>query len=224
MTGDSASVPAPLARYAATLGPEPDAVIEEMGRRADREGFPHVGAGVGGWLAMLARLTDARRVFEFGSGFGYSAYWFARELPPEGEVVLTEIDAGELDAAREYFARGDLTDRARFEEGDAIEIVDRYEGPFDVVLIDCQKTRYAEALEAVRGKVAPGGVVVADNAVTAGIVDFEDLLAYFEEASVAMNDSTRGIADYLDAVRADPEFETALLPLGEGLAVSHRRP
>jgi len=222
-----------LESYATALGPEPDEVIEAMGAQAREEGFPYVGPAVGGWLAMLARFSDAERVFEFGSGFGYSAYWFARELPEDGQVVLTEIDEGELDQAREYLDRGGLADRAAFEHGDAIETVERYDGPFDVVLIDCQKERYAEAFEAVRGKVAPGGIVAADNVVAGGSIDAGDLRAYFEEGGgsdgadggadrSAMNGMTEGIADYLDTVRAADAFETTLLPLGEGVSVSHR--
>ncbi|QLH82731.1 O-methyltransferase [Halosimplex pelagicum] len=218
-----------LESYATALGPEPDEIVEEMGEQAREEGFPYVGPAVGGWLAMLARFSDAERVFEFGSGFGYSAYWFARELPADGEVVLTEIDEGELDQAREYLDRGGLADRAAFEHGDAIETIEAYEGPFDVVLIDCQKERYAEAFEAVRGKVAPGGIVAADNAVAGGSIDAGDLRAYFEDGGAegdadrsAMDGMTEGIADYLDAVAADDAFETTLLPLGEGVAVSQR--
>jgi len=219
-----------LESYATAIGPAADEIIDEMGAQARREGFPYVGPAVGGWLAMCARFADAERVFEFGSGFGYSAYWFARVLPVDGEVVLTEIDADELDQAREYLERGGLADRAAFEHGDAIEIVEAYDGPFDVVLIDCQKERYAEAFEAVREKVAPGGIVAADNAVAGGSIDAADLLAYFEddrdatdaETAVDLNAMSRGIADYLEAVRADPEFETSLLPLGEGVAVSQR--
>jgi len=211
-----------LSNYAQAIGPESDDVIDEMGEQARRESFPYVGPAVGGWLAMLARFSDAERVFEFGSGFGYSAYWFARELPESGEVVLTEIDADELDQARDYLARGGLADRASFEHGDAIEIVDEYDGAFDVVLIDCQKERYAEAFEAVRDKVAPGGVVAADNAVTGGTIDAADLLAHFEGDQTDLNAMSRGIADYVETVRADPDFETTLLPLGEGVAVSQR--
>ena len=222
-----------LSDYATAVGPESDDVIAEMGAQAERESFPYVGPAVGGWLAMFARFSDAERVFEFGSGFGYSAYWFARELPAGGEVVLTEIDADELDQAREYLARGGLADRAAFEHGDAIEIIEAYDGPFDVVLIDCQKERYAEAFEAVREKVAPGGIVAADNAVAGGTIDAADLLAHFsgdgdesgatgDDGHGEMNAMTRGIADYLETVRADPAFETTLLPLGEGVAVSQR--
>jgi len=216
-------LPESVESFARSLGPEPDAVIREMDEKAEAEGFPTVGPAVGGWFAFLAGLVDAERVFEFGSGFGYSAYWFARALPAGGTVVLTEIDADELAQAREFFAAGGLAERGRFEHGDAIETVADYEGPFDVVLIDNEKERYVEAFEAARPTVPVGGVVVADNAVTAGPVDFEGVRALVAgsdpgEASAA----TRGVADYLRRVREDPDFETVLLPLGEGVAVSRR--
>jgi len=217
------TLPETVSAYASAIGPDTDDLIEEMGAQARQTEFPHVGPAVGGWLAMLARLTGAERVFEFGSGFGYSAYWFARELPPGGEVVLTEVDADELDRARDYFARANLDATVHFELGDAIETIDAYDGPFDVVLIDNEKDRYAEAFEAVREKVAPGGVVAADNAVAGGSIDVVDLRAHFEGESVAMNEMTAGIAEYVETVRGAEAFETVLLPLGEGVAVSQRR-
>jgi len=210
--------PAAFADLAGALA-EPDAVIEEMDDKADREGFPTVGPAVGAWLRLLARATDAERVFEFGSGFGYSAYWFAAGLPPDGEIVLTEVDADELAEAREFLARGGFDDRARFELGDAIETIDRYEGPFDLALIDNEKRRYVEAYEAIRGKLAPGAVVCADN-VLDGPIEFETVRALTRGASPAATDAERGIAGYLDRVREDPGVETTLLPLGEGVAVS----
>lgn len=208
-------------RFVRATGPQPDAVLQEMDEYAEDEGFPHVGPEVGGFLRLVARIAGARSVFEFGSGYGYSAYWFADALPTDGEIVLTEVDEGELEMAREYLTRGGYDDRASYELGDALDTVERYDGPFDVVLIDHQKGRYVEALEAVRGKLAPGAVVIADNAMSAEeVVVFEDLLAHVEGEDPEMNEGTRGIADYLDHVRADPDFETQVLPLGEGIALS----
>ena len=215
-------IPASVESFARLVGSEPDEIVVEMDAKAETEGFPTVGPAVGGWLRFLAGLVDARRIFEFGSGFGYSAYWFAGALPDDGEVVLTEIDADELEEAREFLERGGYADRARFEHGDAIEIVERYDGPFDCVLIDNEKDRYAEAFDAVRGKVAEGGIVLADNAVAAGSIEFEALPRLLSDADVETTDATRGIAEYLRTVRADPAFETVLLPLGEGVAVSRR--
>ena len=210
--------------FAAAVGPEPDAVIEEMGARAEREGFPTVGSAVGGWLRLLARAVDAERVFEFGSGFGYSAHWLAPALPPDGDLILTEFDEDELADARDSLERGGYADRATFEHGDALATVDRYEGPFDLVLLDHEKERYAEAFEAVRGKVPVGGLVCADNAMIAGSIEFDALRRIIEDddSAVETTDATRGIAEYLQTVDADPAFETTLLPLGEGLSVSVR--
>lgn len=215
------TVPDDLGAFAAAIGPEPDAVLEEMDARADETGFPTVGPAVGGWLQQLAGLVGAHRAFEFGSGFGYSAYWFARALPEDGEVVLTEIDAEELDDARAYFEQGGVADRATFEVGDAIEIVRKYEGPFDVVLIDNEKRRYVEAFEAVAPKVPPGGVVVADN-MTAGPFEFDEIADLVIGNRTDDGGPAGGIAAYLDHLDDASSFETTLLPLGEGLAVSRR--
>jgi predicted O-methyltransferase YrrM len=220
-----------IERFATAIGPRSDEVLTEMDRRAAETGFPTVGPAVGGWLQLLAGFVGAERVFEFGSGFGYSAYWFARALPADGEIVLTEIDADELESAREYLDRGGYADRARFELGDAIETIDRYEGPFDVVLIDNEKERYVEAFEAVRSKIPVGGAVVADNAME-GPFEFETMRRLFldderpsdiDEPDAGLHlDSAQGIVAYLERLRSTESFETVLLPLGEGLVVSRR--
>ncbi len=212
-----------IARFVRATGPAPDETLSEMDDFAAAEGFPHVGPEVGGTLRLLARMVDATRIFEFGSGYGYSAYWFAEALPADGEIVLTEVDEDELELAKTYLERGGYDDLARYELGDALETIERYDGPFDVVLIDHQKHRYREAFEAVRSKIPVGGVIVADNAMRAGIIEFEKLLEFVEGGVPAdVNEHTQGVADYLEAVRTDPDFETVVLPLGEGIAVSYR--
>jgi predicted O-methyltransferase YrrM len=215
--------------FVEALVPDRDDVLREMEAHGEDIGFPTVGPAVGGFLRVAARIVGAERVFEFGSGFGYSAYWFAGALPEDGRVVLTETDPEELDEAREYLSRGGYADRAVFEQGDALDTVERYDGPFDVVLIDCHKEGYPDAFEAVRGKVAEGGVVVADNAMQSGAQDFEtvrSLLADGEDGDAdrasEASAGSRGVADYLRTVRDDPAFETTAIPLGEGIAVSVR--
>lgn len=215
------TVPDDVETFAEAVGPRPDGVLREMDDRAAETGFPTVGPAVGGWLQQLAGLVGAERVFEFGSGFGYSAYWFARGLPADGEVVLTEVDADELADAREYVARGDFGVEAHFELGDAIETVEEYEGPFDVVLVDNEKDRYVEALAAVREKLPVGGVVVADN-MTTGPFEFDEIRRLVVEGEAGGGEMARGVADYLEHVVDDDALETTLLPLGEGLAVSRR--
>ncbi|WP_136687028.1 O-methyltransferase [Halorhabdus amylolytica] len=216
------TVPEWIEQYATVVGPEPDDVIREMDEYAEREGFPTVGPAVGGWLSVLARMVDAERVFEFGSGYGYSAYWFARALPTDGEIVLTEIDADELDLAREYLDRGDFGATIQYEHGDALDIVETYDGPFDVVLIDNEKTRYREAFKAVREKIAPGGIVAADNAIAGGSIDADAVRELLVGERENAGRASEGIAEFVRAVHGDPRFSASLLPVGEGVVVATR--
>src|SRR5262245_13406128 len=95
---------------------------------ADRRRFPIVGPLVGRLLEVLARAIGAREIFECGSGFGYSAYWFARALPPGGRVVLTEGSSENCASARGFLGRAGLMDKAVIEKGDALDILPRYPG------------------------------------------------------------------------------------------------
>ncbi|GAB6878271.1 O-methyltransferase [Halorubrum gandharaense] len=209
-------------RFLAATAPEHTPVQTEMAELAAESGFPNIGPEAGGVLRLLARLTDAERVFEFGSGFGYSATWFLRG--GADHVVCTEFDADEAEQGEAFAAEYGYADAVTFEVGDAMETVERYDGPFDVVLIDHQKHRYADAYEAIKPKLADGAVVVADN-ITAGPIDFGDLLAYFESGVELPPDDTetRGIAKYVDVVREDDDLDTSILPVGSGIAVSVKR-
>ena len=209
-------------RYLRATGPTHDEIQAEMAAFAEREGFPIIGPDAGGLLRSMTAMTQAELVFEFGSGFGYSAYWFLQGMPDSGEIVLTEFDEDELAMAEDFFDRAGLTDRAHFEYGDAMDTIENYDGPFGVVLIDHQKERYADAFEAVRDDLPVGSVVVADN-VLRGPIDIDDLLAYFESGDPLPDDARiQGIADYVDTVREAPGFQTTIVPVGSGLAVTTR--
>jgi len=210
-----------VGRLLAAAGLPADEVIEEMDERARRDGFPTVGPEVGRTMAICARMVGAERAFECGSGYGYSAYWLARVLPPDGEVVLTDLDPALLDDAREYFERGGLVDRATFEAGDARELLEARDGPFDFVLIDNGEDEYVETFELARDRLAPGGVIVADNVVVSGeALRTDRLVARLEGEPPDLSERTAAVAAYYEHVRAASEFETAVLPVGEGVTVS----
>ncbi len=211
-------------RFLTATAPDHTPVQTEMADLADEWSFPIIGPDAGAVLRLLARLTDAEQVFEFGSGFGYSATWFLRG--GADSVVCTEFDAEEAARGREFAAAHGYEDAVTFEVGDAMETIDRYDGPFDVVLIDHQKSRYRDAYRTILPKLRAGGVVVADN-VTRGPADVERLVDHVAEGEPlpdADEDAeTRGIGTYLDAVREDDAVETAILPVGSGIAVSVKR-
>ncbi|GGL30503.1 hypothetical protein GCM10009037_12750 [Halarchaeum grantii] len=211
-----------VAALLAAANPEPESLLEEMAAHARERGFPFVGPAVGQLLRTLAATNGAERVFEFGSGFGYSAAWWAAALPEDGEIVLTDFDESNLVDAR-GFLEDSYPPTFRYEVGDAFDSYGRHEGPWDAVLIDHDKDRYPEALELIRDDLSPGAVVVADN-VMEGPVTPEEVRAALTGEAEAPSEAAVGVAAYLEAVRDDPDFETALVPLGEGIAISTYRP
>ncbi len=213
-------LPAHTARVLRAFAPSSDETLAAMADHAAATDYPIVGPEVGGLLALLTRVADVERAFEFGSGFGYSAYWIARALPAGGQVVLTDIDDGYLERAREWFDAAGLADRASFEAGDAHDTIERAEGPFDLVVLDHYNRHYVDALEAARERLAPGGLVVADNALSGNSVHLEAIVSHVDGEPVDTNENTAGTIDFLETLAGDPSLETSLLPLGDGVTVS----
>ncbi|MFC3478846.1 O-methyltransferase [Halobacterium litoreum] len=207
--------------FLAAANPDPSPLLDEMAAHGDARDFPTVGPDAGQFLRFVATVARADRIFEFGSGFGYSAAWFLGALPDDGEIVLTDYDSENLAEAREFLARVDGDTEIHYEAGDAFDAFESHDGPFDVVFLDHDKERYAEAFDRVVADLAPGGVVVADN-MMAGPVETEDVTAALAGDDPA-NDATAGVAEYVERVRDHPDFETSFVPLGEGLAVSTRK-
>ena len=212
-----------VASFVDAVGGEDHPVVVSMEEHASETDFPILGRAAGRVCRLLAGLAGADRVFEFGSGFGYSAYWFAQGIGADGEVVCTDLDADRIERGRSFMAAAGIEDRVTFEHGDALAVFEETAGPVDIVLVDHEKESYREALEAVRPRLSPGGLVVADNAMTAGIVDFPPLADRMHGGDPELDPPTAGVAAYLEAVSADPAFETVVVPVGEGLAVSRRR-
>lgn len=199
-------------RYLATFASSDDPVLAEMERLGAARGFPIVGPQVGRLLEMLARACGARRVLELGSGFGYSAFWFLRALPPGGEIVLTEGSSERAAEAAAFLARGRFPGRFRIEVGDALASAARETGPFDVVFNDIDKHDYPAALAVAERLVRPGGLFVSDNMLWYGRVCAPD----------PSDRATAGVLALTDAVRRSPAFAPALLPVRDGVIAAVR--
>jgi len=207
--------------FLSVASPAAHPVIDEMTRYGTERGFPTVGPDVGQFLTVAARMVDADRVFEFGSGYGYSAAWFVQALPADSEIVLTDYDEANLATAEGFLADLGYDGRARFRVGDAVETFESTEGTFDVVLIDLDKEQYVDAFTRASDRVRDGGIIVADN-MMAGPVEPDSVTAALR-GEEPVEPATAGIARYIERVRSASGFETAFVPLGEGIAISHKR-
>jgi len=197
-------------RYLHGLASSKDSILLEMEMLAAQRSFPIVGRQVGRLLQLLARSISARRVIELGSGFGYSAYWFAHAVGPEGEVILTEGSPERASEAATFLKRAGLADRVHVVVGDGLDILRRLEGPFDIVFNDIDKERYPEVFEPATAALRPGGLLISDNMLWFGKV-LEDSP---DEAS------TRGVQKLTRLLFESADFDSVLLPLRDGVSVS----
>ena len=92
--------------YIKTIGDSSDPILKEMENVAAQNGFPIIGPMVGPFLRQLAVITKAKNILELGSGYGYSAYWFARGIPDDGKIICTDSDENNRNKAMEDFKRG----------------------------------------------------------------------------------------------------------------------
>jgi predicted O-methyltransferase YrrM len=214
MEGDMDIVDPLIEEYLGKLVASPDPIEAEMRRLADElEGFPLAGPVVGAFLQQLALMVGARRIFELGSGFGYSAFWFARGLPAGGTVTLTDYSRDHLDRAKEYLGRAGLLDRCRIETpGDGLAALERQEPGLDVIFFDQEKADYPRALPLAISKLRPGGLIVADNVLWGGAV-----------ARGETDPSTAGLREFLRLIHSSEGLVSSVVPLRDGVSISWKR-
>jgi predicted O-methyltransferase YrrM len=200
-----------IEEYLARVAPESAGVLLEMERLAAVKRFPIVGPLVGRLLHLLARAVGARAVFECGSGYGYSAVWFAGALSPGGRVTLTDGSKENCAAARDYLGRAGLLDRCEIRQGDALDILERAAGPFDIIFCDIDKRDYPRVHPLLQGRLRRGGLFVCDN-----------LLWFGRVAGPDQDDDTRGVRELTRLLYADPGLQTAIVPLRDGVGISLR--
>jgi predicted O-methyltransferase YrrM len=200
-------------RYLRDLAGPRDPILREMELLAAEREFPIVGPIVGRLLQVLCRAIRARRVIDLGSGFGYSAYWLARGVGPAGRVVLTEKSPDQASQALDFLRRGGLAERVQIEVGDALDVIQRIGGEFDLVFNDIDKADYPRVFDRAAAALRPGGLLVSDNMLWFGAV--------LEER--AADPETRGIRELTRLLHESDEFDTVLLPIRDGVTVSTYR-
>lgn len=185
-------------------------VLGKMEVEAHERNFPIVGPLVGRLLYQLAKMIDARRVFEMGSGYGYSAFWWALAVDG-GEIHCTEESDSNRERGETYLKEAGLLHRVKYHVGDAMKIIDTVDGLFDIVFIDVDKQDYPAALEKAASRIRVGGLLVADNVLWSGKVIHKKGDA-----------STEAIKEFNRNLFSRKDFAASIVPLRDGIAVAYR--
>jgi caffeoyl-CoA O-methyltransferase len=208
------AITGPLQAYLDGLVPprHPELVAMEEHARAVR--FPIIGPACGHLCYQVARMTGAHRIFELGSGFGYSTAWFARAVRESGGGVVhhTVWDPDLSHQARRHLEAMGLIDLVQFHESEAVAALAAQPGPFDVVFCDIDKEGYPGSLSVIEQRLRPGGVLIVDNLLWGNAV---------LDPSVT-DAATTGIRELTHRVTASPDWIASILPIRDGLLLAWR--
>ncbi|PLT30903.1 O-methyltransferase [Peribacillus deserti] len=168
-------------------------------------------------LLQFLRLHQPSRILEVGAAIGYSALRMADALPG-ATIVTLERDEERAARAREYIEAAGKQDTIRLVEGDALLSFKEVEscGPFDAIFIDAAKGQYRKFFEIYEPLLNQNGIIITDNVLFRGLVAVDE--SEIEQRRI--KSLVRKIKDFNDWLMSNPSYNTVILPIGDGVAIS----
>lgn len=162
-------------------------------------------------LSIISKIAAPHRILEIGTYTGYSAICLAEGLTHNGELHTIDINEELADVQRKYFDLSGFGKKIHQYLGNALEIIPKINGKFDLVFIDADKPNYPAYFELVMEKMNPGGIILTDNVLWSGKVI---------EVVKEDDESTKALLTYNKQIAEDPRIETVMLPIRDGLSIS----
>ncbi|MEK6224076.1 MAG: O-methyltransferase [Thermodesulfobacteriales bacterium] len=186
-----------------------DDILSEMEEMAREKNIPIVGRQVGSFLYQLAITINAKRIFELGSAFGYSAYWFAKAVGIDGQVSFTDLSKDNILLAKDFIKLVGFEERINIHFGDGALILDESSGEFDIIFNDIEKEDYPQVIDRAYKKLRIGGLFITDNVLWHGRVISED-----------KSPATEGVREFTKLLMSHKGFYTTIVPIRDGLSIS----
>jgi predicted O-methyltransferase YrrM len=201
--------------YLASLVPPREPELQKMEEIAAKNNFPIIGPACGYYCYQLARMINAKSVFELGSGYGYSTAWFAKAVKENGGGVVhhTVWDDKLSEQAKGHLSALGLADLVQFHNAEAVETLRQTSGPFDIIFNDIDKEGYPDSLPVIKERLRHGGILIIDNMLWHGqTLDPND----HESTTEAIRRFTRDVTSDLDWI-------VSLIPARDGMIVAYKK-
>jgi caffeoyl-CoA O-methyltransferase len=208
-------IPNYLMEYLDGLVPTRPPEMQVMEAHAQDIDFPIVGPASGQLCYQAARMIGARRIFELGSGYGYSTAWFAKAVTENGggEVYHVVWDEELSRQARRHLSALGYEGIVHYHVGEAVQTLREVAGPFDLIFNDIEKDDYAASLPVIAEKLRPGGLLIVDNMLWSGrIFDARD-----------RTPATASIRKLTEMLTHSPDWIVSLVPVRDGVMLAYKK-
>ncbi len=201
-----------ILRYIRDTLPQSEGLLLEMEEYAKEHGVPISQPESIRLLEIIIKIANAKRILEVGSAIGYSAIRMSKATG--GEVTTIELSDEMADIAEENIKKAGLSDKINLIRGDGREVIPTIEGEFDLIFIDAAKGQYQEFFNEAKRLLRVGGILVSDNVLFKGMTATDELVIRRKITIV------KRLREYLTMLKENKDFATALLPIGDGVAIS----
>ena len=170
-------------------------------------------------LEVIAKILiekKPKRILEIGTAVGYSAMCFSKYLAEDGLIDTIERDEKRIEEAKQNFKKVEVENKINLYEGDAVEILPTLNEKYDVVFIDAAKGKYPFFLKEALRMLKQDGIIFADNILYKGYV-MSDYNKHKQRTAV------RNLREYIKETTENPNLETEILEVGDGLAISRMK-
>lgn len=190
--------------------------FEKIKQKALEEHIPIIMDDTLEVIANILKKNKPNRMLEIGTAIGYSAICFSKYLSKDGVIDTIERDENRIIQANENIKKLGLENKIHIHSGDAVEILPTLNEKYDIIFIDAAKGKYPFFLKESERLLNPHGIIIADNILYKGYV-MSDYNKHKQRTAV------RNLREYIKEVTEDPNLETEILEVGDGLAISKRR-
>lgn len=192
--------------------------LDELEAYSKKTQVPIIRKEMQSLMRTLLVMNKPKRILEVGTAIGFSALFMSEFMPKDGHITTIEKYEKRIPLAKENFKRFDPDKRITLLEGDAADILKQLEGPFDFIFMDAAKGQYIHFLPEVLRLLETGGVLLSDNVLQDG-----DIIQ--SRFAVTRRDRTihKRMREYLYTLKNHEHLETAILTLGDGVALSVKK-
>ena len=201
-----------------SLETENSEILETIEKEALDTFVPIIRKEMQAFLKVLLVIKKPKRILEVGTAVGFSAIFMSEHNPVECEIVTIENYEKRIPIAKKNFEMAGKEQKIQLIQGDAVEVLKELQGSFPMIFMDAAKGQYIHFLPDVMRLLAPGGILLTDNVFQEG----EILESRF---AVTRRNRTihKRMRQYLYEITHHPELVTTILPVGDGVAISHKK-